>query len=363
MKSSTSTANSTSNSKKAKSPKKKKQTDPNKPRRALNTYNIFFAIQQQKLLLRQRTAHGSLKKHVKGGFDDLAWTVSERWRKLDVAYKTKLENLASMDKDRHDREMKAWKVMKNLNGQDLTKSRDWRVKRRMANELTARIKEIAQQEASEEFIEIHGNPHNDFPTHQQSEQDLMLANLLIHLSENPYGFTECQQNKQESQYCELETAAKIAGDGMVMAAVNLRFRYGPSENVTEAGDNSSKCKQNKQDPILLKGSNKDEMKSPSEQDAAATRVTPTLECCDAQIAGDAMTAILTRIRCDPNHNSLEEPKLATVCGPSENAAKTHQMQAQPFAINKNTEKAFTLAEEARARGQDWNSCLWAATEV
>jgi hypothetical protein len=238
----------------------------------LNTYNIFFAIQQQKLLLQQRTAHGSLK-HVKGGFDDFAWTISERWRKLDVAYKTKLENLASMDKDRHDREMKAWKAMKNLTGQDLnstTKSRDWRVKIGMANELTARIKEIAQQEASEEFIEIHGNLHNDFPTHQQSEQDLMLANMLIHLSENPYDFTECQQNKQESQYCELDSAAKIAGD--VMAAVNLRFRYGPSENAAEAGDNSSDCKlSKKQDPILLKGSNKDKMKSSSEKDAAYLR--------------------------------------------------------------------------------------------
>jgi hypothetical protein len=64
----------------------------------LNAYNIFFAIQRQKLLLQQRTANGSLK-HVKEGFDDLAWTVSERWRKLDVAYKTKLENLAGMDKN------------------------------------------------------------------------------------------------------------------------------------------------------------------------------------------------------------------------------------------------------------------------
>jgi hypothetical protein len=337
MKTSSSTiTNGASNSKKAKASKKKKQTDPNKPPRALNADNMFLAIQRQKLLLQQRTANGSLK-HVKGGFDDLAWTVSERWRKLDIAYKAKLENLAGMDKDRHDREMKAWKAKKNLTSQErlnsANKSRDSCVKRGMANELTARIKEIAQKEAQQEASQ-----------EQRSEQDLMLANLLVHLSENPHDCTECQQNKQESQSYQLDAAAnskppaskskccdaqiKMAGD--VMAAVNLRFRYGPSpsENVVEAGNDSSECKQSKQDPILLKESIKDEMKSPSEQDAAATRtrVTPTLECYHAQTAGDAMTAVNARFRfrCDLNHNSLGESNLVTVCGPSENAAKPHK---------------------------------------
>jgi hypothetical protein len=42
-----------------------------------------------------------------GGFGSLARTVSETWRKLDDAYKTKLENLASVEKDQHAREMEA----------------------------------------------------------------------------------------------------------------------------------------------------------------------------------------------------------------------------------------------------------------
>jgi hypothetical protein len=134
--------------------KKNKQTDPNKPCMALNAYIIFFAIQRQKLLIlqqQQQTANSRLK-HVKGGFGSLAWTVSETWRKLDDAYKTKLENLASMDKDRHAREMEAWKATKNLTSQELNsmkKLKGMRIKRGMADELTARIKEIAQQEAAE----------------------------------------------------------------------------------------------------------------------------------------------------------------------------------------------------------------------
>jgi hypothetical protein len=95
---------------------------------------------RQKLLLQQQQYASESANHVKGGFGGLARTVSERWRKLDLAYKMKLDNLVDMDKIRHARETKAWNTAKALQVTYIKKSGE--------DEVTAKIHEIAQEEAT-----------------------------------------------------------------------------------------------------------------------------------------------------------------------------------------------------------------------
>ena len=106
----------------------------------INKSNVIAMFSRQKLLLQQQQYASESANHVKGGFGGLARTVSERWRKLDLAYKMKLDNLVDMDKIRHARETKAWNTAKALQVTYIKKSGE--------DEVTAKIHEIAQEEAT-----------------------------------------------------------------------------------------------------------------------------------------------------------------------------------------------------------------------
>ena len=88
---------------KTKKTKKSKQpNDEGKPKRSLNVYNLFFAIERQKIQNEQANV----------GFANLARTVSERWKTIDPVYKQQLEEQARLDRIRFENEMEVWRAKK-----------------------------------------------------------------------------------------------------------------------------------------------------------------------------------------------------------------------------------------------------------
>ena len=49
-------------------------------------------------------------KRASVGYDNLADTISARWKKVDGALKIELDAMAKLDKDRYDREKEEWKA-------------------------------------------------------------------------------------------------------------------------------------------------------------------------------------------------------------------------------------------------------------
>jgi hypothetical protein len=85
-----------------KTKKAKQAKDEGKPKRSLNVYNLFFAIERKKIL----------DDNVKVGFANLARIVSERWKNIDPAYKLELEEQARLDRIRFEEEMQQWREKK-----------------------------------------------------------------------------------------------------------------------------------------------------------------------------------------------------------------------------------------------------------
>jgi len=94
---------------------------PEKPRRALSAYNIFF--QHQREPIKKELAEASLimedqqisKKTHRGKmlFAALARTVSTRWKKIDKETRAPYDELAARDKKRYEREMKEWRYLQS----------------------------------------------------------------------------------------------------------------------------------------------------------------------------------------------------------------------------------------------------------
>jgi hypothetical protein len=95
-----------------------KKEDDGRPRRPRSSYNFFFQMQREAIMKQQKqvpiVVHKSMRnkhrigKHANVGFENLARLVGENWRKVDPALKKDLERQARLDKERYEREMKAW---------------------------------------------------------------------------------------------------------------------------------------------------------------------------------------------------------------------------------------------------------------
>jgi hypothetical protein len=104
-----------SKSKSSTSTRATKKEDDGRPR---SSYNFFFQMQREAIMKQQKqvpiVVHKSMRnkhrigKHANVGFGNLARLVGENWRKVDPALKKDLEHQARLDKERYEREMKAW---------------------------------------------------------------------------------------------------------------------------------------------------------------------------------------------------------------------------------------------------------------
>lgn len=95
-----------------------------RPRRPLNAYNMFFAIERNNIIRKQQegdfiadervsSSSGIERAHV--GFANLARIVSERWKLIEPNLKDALQEKARLDRIRYQREMKEWKLLQKMN--------------------------------------------------------------------------------------------------------------------------------------------------------------------------------------------------------------------------------------------------------
>ncbi|KAL3784899.1 hypothetical protein HJC23_012502 [Cyclotella cryptica] len=104
-------------------PRKQKTSKGCRPRRPLNAYNMFFAIERNNIIRKQQghlipdarvsSSSGIERAHV--GFANLARIVSERWKTIEPNLKEALQEKARLDKIRYQREMKEWKLLQKMN--------------------------------------------------------------------------------------------------------------------------------------------------------------------------------------------------------------------------------------------------------
>lgn len=84
-----------------------------KPKRMLNTYNLFFQSQRQ-LIQKQVAVEGR-----KLAFGELVRTVSYRWKRINDREMAHFTRLSFLDKKRYEREMEQWKLQQDEEKQAL----------------------------------------------------------------------------------------------------------------------------------------------------------------------------------------------------------------------------------------------------
>jgi hypothetical protein len=115
--------------------KKKKSKDDGRPRRSLNLYNIFFAIERKKIL----------EEEARPGFGGLAREISARWKAIDDDYKKELDELVRRDRVRFEKEMKDWKLnRKEANDVHVKKKDETNVRRGQLKEADANVNVIVK---------------------------------------------------------------------------------------------------------------------------------------------------------------------------------------------------------------------------
>lgn len=88
------------------------EEEPEKPKRPLSSYNLFFKAQRESLLKSlpvKEAGKRSKKAHGKIGFADLARTISAKWKKITPEEKAPFDFMAKQDSARYKREMEAYK--------------------------------------------------------------------------------------------------------------------------------------------------------------------------------------------------------------------------------------------------------------
>lgn len=99
-------------SKKGKAKKEKSSDGPEKPKRPLSAYNLFFQSQRQELLVKLPVrAQGKPKNsHGKCGFQELARIIGAKWRSLDSGSRQYYDKLAAIEKKKYDKAVKYYKM-------------------------------------------------------------------------------------------------------------------------------------------------------------------------------------------------------------------------------------------------------------
>jgi hypothetical protein len=78
-----------------------------RPLRPLSAYEIFFHLERNRIMNEQANRDA---KRASVGYDNLADTISARWKRVDGALKIELDAMAKLDKERYDRENEEWKA-------------------------------------------------------------------------------------------------------------------------------------------------------------------------------------------------------------------------------------------------------------
>jgi hypothetical protein len=78
-----------------------------RPLRPLSAYDIFFQMERNRITKEQANPDAN---RASVGSDNLATTISARWKKVDGALKIELDAMANLDEDRYDRENEEWKA-------------------------------------------------------------------------------------------------------------------------------------------------------------------------------------------------------------------------------------------------------------
>lgn len=85
---------------------------PEKPKRPLSAYNLFFRSERRKLLDKlpaPREGKKPKRSHGKLGFKDMATIIGLRWRNIDSTAKSYYESVAAKLKAQYNREMKVYR--------------------------------------------------------------------------------------------------------------------------------------------------------------------------------------------------------------------------------------------------------------
>jgi hypothetical protein len=100
------------------------QTKPNDIKRTEKgaAYEIFFQMERNRIMNEQANRDA---QRASVGYDNLADTISARWKKVDGALKIELDVMAKLDKDRYDRENEEWKVNMMLKKAEDHKAAAW----------------------------------------------------------------------------------------------------------------------------------------------------------------------------------------------------------------------------------------------
>jgi len=99
---------------------------PEKPRRALSAYNIFFHHQRQQILKERANLFSQQPKKSphpqKIGFSGLARAVASRWKAIDAETRGLYEKLAAQEKHRYQQEIEAWKKLHSMSLREFIRS-------------------------------------------------------------------------------------------------------------------------------------------------------------------------------------------------------------------------------------------------
>lgn len=91
---------------------KAQKKNPDRPKRPLSAYNLFFQHQRQVLLeeLPVRAAGKPKNSHGKMGFQEMAKLIGAQWRCIDDQTKAHFDALAAKEKERHTEAVKEYKA-------------------------------------------------------------------------------------------------------------------------------------------------------------------------------------------------------------------------------------------------------------
>jgi hypothetical protein len=140
---------------------------PDKPKRPLSAYNIFFKFQRKRILavMPVRASGKPRRSHGKMGFADMARAIAGKWKTITPQEKAVYAELAAVDKRRYIEEMEEWKKTTASEGSNVDPS-------------VCAIVDGMQELLFPPIITFGGEYHHFMTNHPQAPSQLTLMRAL-----------------------------------------------------------------------------------------------------------------------------------------------------------------------------------------